>query len=172
MSAATATDTTTMQSWGRGKGGRGLGKTKVTFDSDSKDNKDKSKDESEKQKKQRKSSWPDDDYVTFSMNDAKQFIYSFGFPKQKGSLKFISVNLNDFRDSDSVHFTTNCEDYRAYFAPNARQNERFAAYLDNEECSFVAAELGRHDGCLSVFIKHTDEKVYVSIEDLYMNART
>jgi hypothetical protein len=168
MSATVAADTETMQSWGRGKGGKGLGKSsKVTFDSDSKD----SEDEGKKQKKPRKSSWPDEDHVTFSMNDAKQFIYSFGFPKQKGSLKFVSVNLNDCRDSDSVHFTTNCEDYRAYFAPNARQNERFAAYLDNEECSFVAAELGRHDGCLSVFIKHTAEKEFVSIEDLYMNGR-
>ena len=168
-----STATETMQSWGRGKGGKGLGKSsKVTFDSDSKDSEDESEgkeEKEEKQKKQRKSSWPDDDYVTFSMKDAKQFIYSFGFPKQKGSLKFISVNLNDCRDSDSVHFTTNCEDYRSYFAPSVKQNERFAAYLDNEECSFVAAELGRHDGCLSVFIKHTAEKAYVSIEDLYMN---
>ena len=146
-----------------------MGKSsKIDFDS-------KSESESEKEgeikkRKPRQSSWPNEDHVTFSMNDAKQFIYSFGFPKQKGSLKFVSVDLNDMRDSDSVYFTTNCKDYRSYFAPTVKLNERFAKYLNDEDAaSFVAGELGRHDGCLTVFIKHTDEKAYVSIEDWYMN---
>lgn len=124
-------------------------------------------DDEKSKKRTRQSRWPDEDHVTFDLKDAKAFVHSLGLPKGKGSLKFDAVDLSDCRQSDSVHFTTNCENYRDYFR-SADNTTRFAKYLNPEDegCySIVANELGRHDGCLAVYIRYAKEP-YKSVEEL------
>jgi len=89
---------------------------------------------------------------------AENFICDFGLPK-------VSLTL-DKVDISNIYFTTNCDNYRDYLkiipeVLHAEIVERYLKCVEND-VSFVATELGGH-----LYIRHTDETDYVSVETLF-----
>jgi hypothetical protein len=117
-----------------------------------------------KSKKPSKVKWSKGDLVNFNWADTLGFLGAyFNFPTD--TLTLTACELSE-RQGDFVSMDTTQEDFRTYFT-RAKLSEKNQLKLDNYkemDCSFVAFELGNHDGHLELIING------VSIDDLLINS--